>query len=298
MAGAGPVAVASYTWFQRHFEGDSSALGKAIRIQSHDYTLVGVARPGFFRHFGGRTHRSLDSALHGERSLAGLEWPDNKMWQSLDLIGRLKPGVTQAQAGAETNLLFHQIVRSYLGAQPSQQHLDSLAHASVELTPGSHGISQLRRGASLPLEILMGIVALVLLIACANIANMLLARGVTRTREIAVRMALGASRRRIVFQLLTESLVLALAGAVAGVALAWKAGTVLLNMASPGPEPVPLDLAPDATLLAFTLGVTALTALLFGTLPAFRASGLEFTPALKDGRGVRKQPPVARWPDR
>jgi FtsX-like permease family len=94
-------------------------------------------------------------------------------------------------------------------------------------------------------------------------------------------MALGASRRRIVFQLLTESLLLALAG----VALAWKAGTVLLNMASPGPERVPLDLAPDATVLAFTLGVTALTALLFGTLPAFRASGLEFTPALKDGRG-------------
>jgi predicted permease len=285
VAGAGPVAVASYIWFQRHFNGDSSALGKVIRIQSHDYTLVGVARPGFFgTSVGEPTDLWIPLSMEKEVS-PGWNGLDNKMWQSLYLIGRLKPGVTQAQAGAETNLLLHQIVRGYLGPQPSQQHLNSLAHASVELTPGSHGISQLRRNASLPLKILMGIVALVLIIACANIANMLLARGVTRAREIAVRMALGASRHRIVFQLLTESTLLALLGAVAGVALAWKASAVLLNMATPGPEPVPLDLAPDATVLAFTLGVTALTALLFGTLPAFRASGLEFTPALKDGRG-------------
>lgn len=285
VVGAGPVAVASYTWFQRHFNGDLSALGKVIRIQSHDYTLVGVARPGFFgTSVGEPTDLWIPLSMEKEVS-PGWNGLDNKMWQSLYLVGRLKPGVTQAQASAETNLLFQQIVRGYLGPQPSQQHLNSLAHASVELTPGSHGVSRLRRGASLPLEILMGIVALVLLIACANIANMLLARGVARAREIAVRMALGASRRRIVFQLLTESMLLALLGAAAGVALAWKAGALLLNMATPGPEPLPLDLAPDATVLAFTLGVTALTALLFGTLPAFRASGLEFTPALKDGRG-------------
>src|ERR1700750_1525118 len=131
----------------------------------------------------------------------------------------------------------------------------------------------------------MAIVALVLLTACANIANMLLARGVARTREVAVRMALGASRRRIVSQLLTGSILLALRGAAAGVALAWKASVVLLNLATPGPDPVPLNLTPDMAVLGFTLGVTVVTALLFGTLPAFRATGLEFTPALKDGRG-------------
>jgi predicted permease len=284
-AGAGPVAVASHSWFQRHLNGDPSALGKVIRIQSHDYTLVGVARPGFY---GVRVGQSTDLwiPLSMEKEISpGWNGLDNKFFQSLYLIGRLRPDVTAVQASAETNLLFKQIVRDYLGPQPSPKDLNSIAHASIDLTPGGRGVSRLRYAFSLPLKILMAIVALVLLIACANIANMLLARGVTRTRELAVRMALGASRRRIVFQLLTESVLLAIVGAAAGVALAWKASVLLLNMATPGPDPVPLDLAPDLVVLAFTLGITVVTALLFGILPALRATGLEFTPALKDGRG-------------
>jgi len=284
--GAGPVAVASYAWFQRHFNGDPAALGKVVRIQSHDYTLVGVAKPGFSGITVGQS-ADLWIPLSMEKGFPrpGGDAIGSKLYQSLYLIGRLKPGVTPAQAGAETNLLFKQIIRGYLGPQPSQKHLDDLAHAGVELTPGTRGVSPLRYAFSVPLKILMAIVALVLLIACANIGNMLFARGVVRTREVAVRMALGASRRRIVFQLLTESLVLSIVGAAAGIALAWKASVLLLNMAAPGPDPVPLNLTPDLRVLAFTLGLTVLTALLFGTLPAFRATSLEFTPALKDGRG-------------
>jgi predicted permease len=283
--GAGPVAVASYAWFLRHFNGDPSALGKTIRIQSHDYTLVGVARPGFAGVTVGQS-TDLWIPLSMEKEISpGQNGLDNKFSQSLCLIARLKPDVKLAQARAETNLLFKQIMRDYLGTNPSQKHIDDIAHAGIELTPGSRGVSPLRSEFSLPLKVLMTIVALVLLIACANIANMLLARGVARTREIAVRMALGSSRGRIVFQLLIESVLLSVAGAVAGVALAWKASALLLQTATPGPDPVPLNLAPDLAVLAFTLGLTVLTALLFGCLPAFRATGFEFTPALKDGRG-------------
>jgi predicted permease len=283
---AGPVAVASYSWFQRQFGGDPSALGKTIRIQTHDYTLAGVARPGFYGFTVGQsTDLWIPLSMEKAFSRPGYNGLGSNLFQSLYLVGRLKPGVTATQARAETNLLFKQIVRSYLGPQPSKKHLNDLAHASVEITPGGRGVSYLRGAFSVPLKILMAIVALVLLIACANIANMLLARGVARTRELTVRMALGASRRRIVFQLLTESVLLALLGAAAGVALAWKASVMLLNMATPGPNPVPLNLSPDMAILGFTLGVTVVTALLFGMLPAFRATGLELTPALKDGRG-------------
>jgi len=284
--GSGPVAVASYSWFQRHFDGNPSALGKVIRIESHDYTLVGVANPGFSGVTVGQP-ADLFVPLSMEKAFSRPGWNGigDKFFQSLYLIGRLRPGVTAAQASAETNLLFRQIMRSYLGPQPSQKHLADLAHASVELTPGGRGVSPLRYAFSLPLKILMTIVALVLLIACANIANMLLARGVARSREIGMRMALGASRRRIVVQLLTESAVLALLGAAAGVALAWKAGAMLLHMTTPGPDSAPLNVSPDLRVLGFTLGVTVLTAILFGTLPALRTADRAFTPALKDGRG-------------
>jgi predicted permease len=147
------------------------------------------------------------------------------------------------------------------------------------------GLSELRRQFSKPLQILMAVVVLVLLIACANIANLLLARSTARARELAVRQALGARRARLVRQLLTESLILAFSGGALGVAFASIANRLLLHMISGGPETVPLDVSIDPRLLAFTLAVTVATAILFGTIPAIRATNIQLTDALKDGRG-------------
>ena len=282
--GSGPVAVISYAWWQRRFGGDPAVLGKTVRVEANNYTIVGVARPGF----SGATVEQASELwipLSMEKEISpGWHGLEDKNFHSLYLIARLKPGVTAQQAGVSTNLLFQQILRT------DYPELSNVEHAQIELTSAARGLSHLRHQFSLPLKILMTIVALVLFIACANIANILLARGVARAREVAVRMALGASRARIVIQLLTESALLAFLGAACGIALAWKTSAALLHMATPGPTPMPVNLRPDLPVLAFTLLLTVLTALLFGVVPALRATRLEsrggLTPALKEGRGT------------
>ena len=284
--GASLVAVASYGWFQRHFQGNPAAIGQSVHIQGRDYMIIGVAQPGF-RGIAPAQPTDLWIPLSMEKEISP-GW--NGLWQhdfqSLYLIGRLKPDVALAQASASTNLLFRQIVRAeFLGGAGSAEDLAKLQKARIDLTPAAGGLPGLKIRLSAPLTILMTIVALVLLIACANIANMLLARGVARARELAVRQALGATRRRITVQLLTESFLLAGAGAALGALLAWRGLRLLLALASQGPETMPLDLSPDFRVLGFALLVTIVTALLFGVAPALRAAKMELTPALRDGRG-------------
>jgi predicted permease len=288
--GSGAVAVASYGWWMRE-GGSPSTLGKSVRIESTNYTIVGVAQRGFN---GTTVGESPDFwiPLSMEKEVSpGWNGLNDKDFQSLYLIARRKPGMSVGQASAETNTLFRDIIRAeYLGTEPSANELASLRHADIEFTPAARGLSRLRLQMTLPLEILMALVALVLMISCANVANLLLARGAVRSREIAVRIALGASRSRIIAQLLTESALLAASGAVVGVVLSWRAGALLLHVLSGHGQAVPIDTTPNLKVLLFTLAITACTTVLFGIVPALRASGSGQTPAHIEGRGIVSQP--------
>jgi predicted permease len=283
--GAHPVAVISYAWWTTGLARDANILGKKVKLGETIFNVIGVAPPEFF---GTKVGEAPDLWV----PLAMMEqvppnwrgYTDNYS-QSLLLMGRLKPGVTLDRATSNVNLLYQQIQHSFPDSKLNQQNLKELENAHIPLTPMSKGLSGIRGQFSRPLQILMVLVAVVLLIACANLANLLLARSTARVREFAVRQALGARRSRLIRQLLTESLLLALAGGALGIAFAALANRILLRMVSGGPDNLPLDVSINPRLLLFALGITVLTAILFGTLPAIRATRLELTDALKDSRG-------------
>ena len=291
------VAVVSQAWWKRSLAKDPAVLDRKLKIGSTIFSIVGVAPAEFF---GTEVGEAPDIWIPLSMEQAVLpDWRGYKdnFSETLYLMGRLKPGVTTAQATSNVNLLYQQIIRSFPDANLDQRNLQKLSEARVPLTPMANGLSSLRREFSEPLQILMGVVALVLLIACANIANLLLARSTTRTRELAVRQALGAGRTRIIRQLLTESLLLALVGGALGVALASVANHLLLHMVSGGLDTIPLDVSINTRLLLFTLAVTIATALIFGTIPAFRSTRLQLTDTLKAGRssqGTGGKNPLAR----
>jgi predicted permease len=295
--GGHPVVVISDSFWKRELGHDPDVLHHTLKLGDAVYQIVGVAPSEFF---GTKVGQRPD--VWAPLSMAGLippHWGNYKgdFSESLYILGRLKPGVSRAQAAANVNVLFRSILLSFPDAVLTKENLASLNRSHVQLESMERGLSDLRTEYSEPLQVLMGIVALVLLIACANIANLLLARSTARARELALRQALGASRMRMTRQLLTESLVLALAGGAMGIGFAAVANRILLRMISQGPETVPLDVTLNLHLLAFTFAITVCTALLFGTLPALRATKLDLTESLKSGRGASSgagRTPLAR----
>ncbi len=296
-AGGHPVAMISYSWWDRRLAHDPAAVGKTVTLGSTVYTIIGITPPGFFGTTVGESP-DLWIPLSMEKQVSpGWNGLDNKWFQSLFILGQLKAGVGAGQAQANVNLLARQIWQEQAGSTLTKRQQEDLQHAQIELTPAARGLPHIRYVASLPLQILMAVVGLVLLIACANIANLLLARATTREREIAMRMSLGAGRVRLIRQMLTESLLLALSGGAVGVVLAWWAGGGLLAMVPHGPDPLPLDVAPDARVLGFTFAVSLATALLCGIAPALRATRIALGPLLKEGRGavsVARRTPLAK----
>jgi predicted permease len=293
--GGHPVAVISYACWQRRFGGAPGAVGRVVTVNGAPFTVVGVAPRGFFGVLVGvapdfylPVMMQRDIRYHNNASING-QADNEKPWvlQShiafLQLIGRLRPGVAPSQARAEMDVLFHQFAEATLTSADDKDSLIEVRKARVTLLPADRGLSQLRGDFAQPLAILMCAAALVLLIACANIANLLLARATGRRREIAVRLSVGAARGRLVRQLLTESVLLAAAGGACGVLVAFWGRHLLLGLVRIGADDLPLDAGLDLRMLAFTAGASLCTALLFGLVPALQATRVDLGADLKEG---------------
>jgi predicted permease len=293
-ATASPVAVISQEFWKTRFGANSGILGQPIGLNGSSFSIVGVAPPGFSGEVvGSPTDVWIPLTMQAQVQGQGrLERADSNWLLGL---GRLAPGISLPQARAELVVLAQQALVEFTGAGASEEQLRKIRGQIVPVEPGGQGFSWVRKNLSSLLFTLMAVVGLVLIIACANVANLLLARATNRQKEISVRLALGASRLRLVRQLLTESAVLASLGGLTGLLIAGWGSRILSGLvARGGPNPVPfdVDVRPDLVVLAFAAGAAALTAMLFGIVPAVRATRVELAPMLKDSaRGVTQ----GRW---
>jgi len=282
--GGHPVAVLSYAFWQRRFGGDPAIVGQTVLLNEHPITVVGVAARGFY---GLDLSRSFDVHVPLAETPVFNPVPanrlENRRWQWLTLMARLGPGVTVAQASASAGALYRQIRESDAEALPPRVGAAERARfleTALELGPGFQGRQGLQRELRLPLLLLFGATLVVLLILGANLANLLLARAAARAPEMAMRLALGASRARLVQQGLVESVLLSLGGAALGVVVAVGVRQALVAFMS-APVRDNLDAPLDWTVLAFLLGVGVAFGVLAGLVPALRASRLDAAPTLQ-----------------
>ena len=279
---AHPVAMISHSYWKRRFDAHPAAVGSTIALSATPFTIIGVTPPGFS---GLEVGMAPDIFVPVMMQPVLVQAQENlladtpKLYHTwLRVFGRLRPGVTAAQAAGNLNPLFQQEI-------PAGGKLDLVRRQKIGLHSAATGVSDLREPFSESLLILMAVVFTVLLIACANIANLLLARAAARRPEFAMRLALGAGRRRLIGQLLVESVLLALVGGLCGIVVAHWSTRFLVNFMSAGRTPISLDLALDVRALTFTVFASIATGILFGLAPALRAVRADLAPALSSGGG-------------
>jgi len=283
----GPVAVIGYGFWERRFGSARDVIGRTLNVEGVTFTIVGVAPRGFF---GPDVGRAFDIAvpLGAEAIVKRSESVlDQRSSWWLSIMARLKPGQTVADLRADFRRIQPQVRLATIPPDWPSNQLRRYLDQPFDATPAATGDSSLRGRYGRPLEITMVVVGLVLVVACANIANLLLARASSRRREVAIRRALGASRGQLARQLLIESFVLSGLGVIAALVVAWWGSAFLVRLLWTRPGSVVLDLALDWRALGFTMTLGVGTALLFGTVPALRAAGVQPSEALKEhGRGT------------
>jgi predicted permease len=287
-----PYAVISYAYWAKRFGRSADVLGKVVKVGKASLTIIGVMPPRFFGETVGQSPDLWIPIMMESDVKPGREWlhdDESKitrvMW--LQVMGRLKPGVNLKQAQANIGVVFQQILNGYQVPGLTAEQRRNQLEQRLTLHEGGKGANSLSDDFGQPLLVLMTVVGMVLLIACANIANLLLARAAGRQKEIAIRLAMGAGRMRLGLQLLTESLLLSAAGGVVGLLVAMWGSRVLLRVVSNGPDPIPLDVHTDVRVLGFTAALAVVTGILFGLAPAFRAGRVEAASTLKENsRGV------------
>lgn len=285
--GASPVAVISNGYWKRRFGSDPSAVGRTFQLDQTVFTIIGVTPPEFFGMSVGRAPDiTLPLAMEG-LARGGEWWLKNAHFNWLSVMGRIRDGHSLAQARAEVKAFYSRVIADEAARAEKEVLKQAALGQRLELEPAGNGFDELRRRFSEPLAILMGVVALVLLIACANIANLLLAKSAARQREIAVRLAIGAGRGRIVRQLLTEGLLLSIAGGALGVMLAYWLANGLVTMMSNGGQRMALQVRPDLRVLVFAAAASVTACILFSLAPAIQATRPRFQTALAEIRGGR-----------
>jgi putative ABC transport system permease protein len=286
--GCSGEAVLSYAFWQEHYGGQQSAIGGTISLDRHPFQIIGVSPPSFFgvtvgNHFDVAVPICAEAIVTLTGEPDGQAFLDRPSAQWLGVMGRMKPGVLLERVNAGLQTISPGIFAATLSKDWKPDWQKDFLASTLFATPAGAGSSDLREYGQ-PLKILMVVVGLVLLVACANIASLMLARASARRKEIAIRMALGASRPRLIRQLLTECIILSSLGALLGILFAWWGCTLMVRFISTSQYHVFLQLSPDGRILGFTAAITVLTGLLFGLLPALRSTRVSLTAAMKGGQ--------------